>query len=71
MSSSCSTRTARSDELDEGLFIYWGAYLGTEDEVLISGTIGECGETIAEVRAAARTRKGWIFDTYLLRRLDD
>jgi precorrin-6A synthase len=58
-------------ELDEGLFIYWGAFLGTDDEVLISGTIGECGETIAEVRSAARTRKGWIFDTYLLRRLDD
>jgi precorrin-6A synthase len=54
-------------ELDHDLSIYWGAFLGTDDEVLISGTIGECGETIADVRSAARTRKGWMFDTYLLR----
>jgi precorrin-6A synthase len=57
-------------ELDEGLLIYWGAFLGTDDEILISGTIGECGATIADVRSAARTRKGWMFDTYLLRRQD-
>jgi precorrin-6A synthase len=57
-------------DLDESLFIYWGAYLGTDDEILISGTIGECGATIADVRSAARTRKGWMFDTYLLRRQD-
>jgi precorrin-6A synthase len=58
-------------ELDRDLLIYWGAFLGTHDETLISGTIGECGETIVEVRSAARTRKGWMFDTYLLRREGD
>jgi precorrin-6A synthase len=63
LDANCSYR-----ELDRDLTIYWGAFLGTEDEILISGTIGECGETIAEVRTAARARKGWMFDTYLLRK---
>jgi precorrin-6A synthase len=53
---------------DYGTTIYWGAYLGTADEILISGTIAECGEEIERVRSAARARKGWMFDTYLLRR---
>jgi precorrin-6A synthase len=59
----CSFR-ALSDDLS----IYWGAFLGTDDEILISGTIGECGDAIAEARSAARARKGWVFDSYLLRR---
>ena len=47
--------------------IWWGAYLGTPDELLVSGTVGEVGEKIAELRAEARARHGWIMDTYLLR----
>lgn len=47
--------------------IWWGAYLGTPDELLMAGTVGEVGERIAAVRAEARTRHGWIMDTYLLR----
>lgn len=47
--------------------IWWGAYLGTPDEILIAGTVGEVGERIAAVRAEARERHGWIMDTYLLR----
>jgi precorrin-6A synthase len=47
--------------------IWWGAYLGTDDELLVSGTIGEVGERIAALRAEARARHGWIMDTYLLR----
>ena len=47
--------------------IWWGAYLGTPDEMLVSGTVGEVGEQIAELRAEARARHGWIMDTYLLR----
>jgi precorrin-6A synthase len=54
-------------ELDDSLFIYWGAFLGTDDEILVSGTIADCGANIEEVRSAARKRKGWMFDTYLLR----
>jgi precorrin-6A synthase len=48
--------------------IYWGAFLGTPDEILISGPLSEVAEEIVRVRAEARTRKGWMFDTYLLRR---
>ena len=47
--------------------IWWGAYLGTSDEILIAGTIGEVGEQIAQRRARARAAHGWIMDTYLLR----
>lgn len=47
--------------------IWWGAYLGTPDELLMSGTVGEVGEQIADLRASARARHGWIMDTYLLR----
>jgi len=54
--------------VDEELDIYWGAYLGTEDEILLSGPLREVVGEIERVRAAARERKGWMFDTYLLRR---
>jgi precorrin-6A synthase len=52
----------------EGVEIYWGAYLGTRDELLIAGPLAEVRDEIARVRAEARERKGWMFDTYLLRR---
>jgi precorrin-6A synthase len=54
----------------EAMDIFWGAYLGTEDEILISGPLRERAEEIARVRAQAKERKGWIMDTYLLRRTD-
>ncbi|HEX8519536.1 MAG TPA: precorrin-6A synthase (deacetylating) [Pseudonocardia sp.] len=53
---------------DADLDVYWGAYLGTEDEILVVGSLAEVRDEIVERRAAARTRKGWIMDTYLLRR---
>jgi precorrin-6A synthase len=51
-----------------GVEIYWGAYLGTRDELLVRGPLPEVAEEVVRVRAAARERKGWMFDTYLLRR---
>lgn len=51
-----------------GLEIYWGAYLGTPDEILISGALAKVRDEIVRVRAEAAERKGWMFDTYLLRR---
>ncbi len=48
--------------------IHWGAYVGTEDQILVSGRLSEAAGRIEELRAAARARKGWIMDTYLLRR---
>jgi precorrin-6A synthase len=59
------------NELDEQVstMIYWGAFLGMPEQILVSGLIAECGEGIERARARARERHGWIFDTYLLRRV--
>jgi len=48
--------------------IYWGAYLGTPDEILISGKLKDVAQEIERVRKAARMDNGWIMDTYLLRK---
>ncbi|MCX2968011.1 MULTISPECIES: precorrin-6A synthase (deacetylating) [Streptomyces] len=53
---------------DPDLHIYWGAYLGTPDELLDSGPLAQAAPRIAARREEARARKGWIMDTYLLRR---
>jgi len=54
--------------VDPAVSIYWGAYLGTPDELLVSGVLGDVRDEIVRVRSEARRRKGWMFDTYLLRR---
>jgi len=51
-----------------GVDIYWGAYIGTKDEILVSGRLSDVGDHIEGVRAQARRQKGWIMDTYLLRK---
>jgi precorrin-6A synthase len=53
-----------------GIDIYWGAYLGSEDEILAAGPLRERAPEIERMRAEARARKGWIMDTYLLRKRD-
>jgi precorrin-6A synthase len=53
---------------DDQLEIYWGAYLGTPDEILLSGKLGDLRQRIQDARASARERKSWIMDTYLLRK---
>jgi precorrin-6A synthase len=53
---------------DSGVDIYWGAYVGTADEILVSGKLQERGPEIEKIRSAARARHGWIMDTYLLRK---
>ena len=47
--------------------IWWGAYLGMENEVLIEGKLAEVCDLIVETRKNARERHGWIMDTYMLR----
>jgi precorrin-6A synthase len=54
--------------VDEDLDIYWGAYVGTPDEILISGKLRDVADEIERVRAEARRTHGWIMDTYLLRK---
>jgi precorrin-6A synthase len=60
----CSFKAIGRSDID----IYWGAYLGTEDEILASGNLRELTHDIERMRAEAKARKGWIMDTYLLRK---
>jgi len=53
---------------DTDLDIHWGAYLGMPDQVLVSGDLQQCKAEIVATRTAARVRKGWVMDSYLLRR---
>lgn len=53
---------------DQDMDIYWGAYLGTPDEILIAGKVKDVAEEIHRRRSEARRANGWIMDTYLLRR---
>jgi len=59
----CAFKTIKDADVD----IYWGAYLGTRDEILIAGALVEVAEQIERIRGEARARKGWIMDVYLLR----
>jgi precorrin-6A synthase len=52
----------------EGVTIWWGAYLGSADQILDHGPLAEAAPRIVATRAEARARHGWIMDTYLLRR---
>jgi len=54
--------------VNDDLEIYWGAYLGTDDELVVAGRLSEVADEIVRARAEARERKGWVMDTYLLRR---
>jgi precorrin-6A synthase len=60
---------AKIDDPDAEIF--WGAYLGTEDEIVRSGRLGDVADDIARTRAEARARHGWIMDIYLLRKGHD
>ena len=51
-----------------GVTIYWAAYAGMPQELLISGPLSEVGAEIIQARQDARARHGWIMDTYLLER---
>jgi precorrin-6A synthase len=63
----CSFKHLGDCEMD----IYWGAYVGTEDEILVAGNLRQRADDIERVRAEAKARKGWIMDTYLLRKRDE
>src|SRR3954447_18141427 len=54
--------------LDGDVDIYWGAYVGTPDEILVAGRVAEVADEIRRLRREARERKGWVMDSYLLRR---
>ena len=51
-----------------GLRIWWGAYLGMQNEVAITGDLAQVSAQIIRTRAAARATHGWIMDIYLLKK---
>ncbi len=54
-----------------GISIWWGAYVGMAEQLLLSGPLAETSAKIVETRARARAAHGWIMDIYLLRRHPD
>ncbi|HEX5191450.1 MAG TPA: precorrin-6A synthase (deacetylating) [Solirubrobacteraceae bacterium] len=64
LDSGCAFSTVAAEDVE----IYWGAYVGTDDEILVSGRVHEVAAEIERRRRDARERKGWIMDSYLLRR---
>lgn len=53
---------------DADIDIYWGGYLGTGDEILVSGKLKDIIGDIKKIRSEAKKKKGWLMDTYILRR---
>lgn len=52
----------------EGLHIWWGAYVGMKEQIVIEGPLAQVATQITETRAEARAAHGWIMDIYLLRK---
>jgi precorrin-6A synthase len=48
--------------------IYWGAYVGTAEEILVAGKLKDVASEIESKRREAKARVGWIMDTFILRR---
>ncbi len=60
----CSFQSLPTDGVD----IWWGAYVGMPQQILLNGPLNEVGPTIIKTRALARAENGWIMDIYLLKR---
>lgn len=52
----------------DGVMIWWGAYVGMPEQILLTGPLRTSGPEIIAARSEARARHGWIMDTYLLSR---
>ncbi len=60
----CSFQNLEMAEYD----IWWGAYVGMKEEILIKGPLTEVAQQILDTRASARADHGWIMDIYLLKK---
>ena len=60
----CSFQSLEMKDYD----IWWGAFVGMKEELLIHGQLSEVAQEILETRANARAEHGWIMDIYLLKR---
>jgi precorrin-6A synthase len=52
----------------QNMDVYWGGYLGCPDEVLMAGAVDEIIADLLRLKTQVRHEKGWLMDTYLLRR---
>lgn len=52
-----------------GVHIWWGAYVGMQEQIICEGPLAEVTDRIVRMRAEARGRHGWIMDIYILRRV--
>lgn len=48
--------------------IWWGAYVGMENQICRAGKLDEVADELLETRTNAKTAHGWVMDIYLLRR---
>ena len=53
-----------------GITIWWGAFVGMAQQVLLSGDLAEAGPRIEALRADLRADHGWMMDIYLLDRVE-
>ncbi|MBE1293736.1 MAG: precorrin-6A synthase (deacetylating) [Rhodobacteraceae bacterium] len=60
----CSFQSLEGD----GIHIWWGGYVGMEQQILIEGPLADVSTQIVKARADARASNGWIMDIYLLRK---
>lgn len=60
----CSFQSLEMADYD----IWWGAYVGMKEELLIHGSLDAVAQQILDTRAEARANHGWIMDIYLLHR---
>ncbi|KAJ55170.1 precorrin 6A synthase [Actibacterium mucosum KCTC 23349] len=60
----CSFDTLPGEAFD----IWWGAYVGMDQQVLRAGRLQDVADDIKAARTEARQRYGWVMDVYLLRR---
>lgn len=51
-----------------GVSIWWGAYVGMQEQITLSGRLSDIADRIVDTRARARAEHGWIMDIYILRR---
>ncbi len=51
-----------------GISIWWGAYVGMKEQIILSGPLADIGAQIIATRAKARAAHGWIMDIYILRK---
>lgn len=60
----CTFMTLEAADYD----IWWGAYLGMPQQILLHGPLADLSDEIMKTRQNAQNQHGWIMDIYLLRR---